>query len=422
MIPSNSTNHSDIAYADFDYSQTEKSILLWSLAIGTLISVWPFNYLYMNVGVHLVFAFAGFLSAASTVLIPNAAYMGIEWFLIARLLQGISYGACFAVIGLMTVRWASLKQYGVFIGTLTSFNSVSNAVTNPAAGILCESQYGWPAVYYLHGAAGVMIFVLWVVYYKDDPREHHRVSAIELEKIHRNKSAAYINKDKFVPYTAIMTNSTVLVIWLNAFISVVVGIFLLTYAPVYMKYVLQYSIENTGYLVTLQSFTFLPTRLAAGLLSDHIRRIPERSKMIVFNNISVALTGFILTAIAFAPSSMPVLTVSLISFIHAVMAFNIGGFYKCASFVAGQHSHFVIANIQFSKCLALFFAPLLVAVFVQNDSSQAQWRTVFLILAVALFLSNFLFCMVATDKPAKFTTLNKNTEAGVEKTISESPA
>lgn len=46
-----------------------------------------------------------------------------------------------------------------------------------------------------------------------------------------------------------------------------------------------------------------------------------------------------------------------------------------------QHSHFVISNIQFIKCVALFVSPLLVAIFVTDDSAQVNTVTLcFLVL------------------------------------------
>lgn len=38
--------------------------------------------------------------------------------------QGVAFGSDFAVIGLITVQWASLKQNAIFIAMLTSFSQV----------------------------------------------------------------------------------------------------------------------------------------------------------------------------------------------------------------------------------------------------------------------------------------------------------
>lgn len=63
-----------------------------------------------------------------------------------------------------------------------------------------------------------------------------------------------------------------------------------------------------------------------------------------------------------------------------------------------QFSHFVIANIQFIKCLALFLAPGLVAIFVSNDESREQWKHVFIVLGMVLIIVR----MKTLDKNEKF--------------------
>lgn len=72
---------------NLNYDQEEKSALLWALGVGTFIGVWPFNYLYLHYGARFVFFGAGLLSAFSTAIIPYTAYLGLGWFITARVVQ-----------------------------------------------------------------------------------------------------------------------------------------------------------------------------------------------------------------------------------------------------------------------------------------------------------------------------------------------
>ncbi|KAK0397482.1 hypothetical protein QR680_002141 [Steinernema hermaphroditum] len=417
----------------FDYTQKEKSMLLWAVAIGTLLAAFPFNYLYQCYGAKYVFFVAGILSAAATAAIPTMAYWSLNWFLFARFLQesinllknlnlpkrliGISYGADFAAIGLITVRWASLKQHGVFISVLTSFSLVSVIVTMPVSGFLCEN-YGWPSVYYAHASFGVFIFTLWIICYKDDPRKHRAVSAIELEKIERNKSEAHKNHDPYVPYWAIIKNPVILTVWLNAFAEILSSQLLVTYGPTYLKEVLKFGVARTGTYVAIPVVVQMACKLSSGYLSDQLKFASERSKMIFFNTIALMLSGLFYGYLGFVPQDKPMQAVFVIGCVTCCLGFNCGGFYKCGTLVARQYSHFVISNIQFIKCLSLFIGPLLVAIFVPDSDSQIEWRTVFIMHAAALILGNVAFCFAATDQPAYFTTLtgpqNKVAPAAVE--------
>uniref|UniRef100_A0A1I7ZVB5 UNC93-like protein 2 n=1 Tax=Steinernema glaseri TaxID=37863 RepID=A0A1I7ZVB5_9BILA len=118
------------------------------------------------------------------------------------------------------------------------------------------------------------------------------------------------------------------------------------------------------------------------------------------------LSGAFYFYLGFVPGEDPMQAVFVISCITCCLGFNCGGFYKCGTLVARQYSHFVISNIQFIKCLSLLIGPLLVAIFVPQSDNQVQWRTVFIMHAVALVVANVAFFFFATDQPAHFTTFS----------------
>ncbi|KAK6019625.1 hypothetical protein OSTOST_14734 [Ostertagia ostertagi] len=68
-----------------------------------------------------------------------------------------------------------------------------------------------------------------------------------------------------------------------------------------------------------------------------------------------------------------------------------------------QYAHFVLATIQFMKCVALFVAPAMVAYFVRDEKRHDQWR-----------YANAIFLPVATDKPASFTLITRRTKDAAE--------
>uniref|UniRef100_A0A914XZJ3 Uncharacterized protein n=1 Tax=Panagrolaimus superbus TaxID=310955 RepID=A0A914XZJ3_9BILA len=118
--------------------------------------------------------------------------------------------------------------------------------------------------------------------------------------------------------------------------------------------------------------------------------------------------------VGFVPDSHPNIAVLLFVLINTFFGANCGGFYKCGTLVSRQYSGFVISNIQFIKCITLFLAPALVSLFVTNDSDKTQWRTIFLFFSALIILSNALFCYMATDEPANFTLLSRESKEAVE--------
>ncbi|CAD6191590.1 unnamed protein product [Caenorhabditis auriculariae] len=385
----------------FDYSVTEKSWIVWAVAAGTILGTGPINYGYIRFGARWPFFIAGITSVTATFLTPVAASSGLPFLLVLRFAQGLAYAADFAAIGIMCVRWAPLSQTGLFIAVLTSFTPVATAVSNAATGWLCSSSLGWRSSYYIHASISLVAFVLWITFYHDDPQVHKSVSDKELAKIQKDKTQAHIERDSFVPYWEIIKNKVILTVWANAFSEMVSVTVLLTYSPLYFRKVLQFSIVETGIMVSLSAAVHIPVKWGAGFLSDKLTW-DEKYRMWLFNTTSVGLCGVFCFAIAFAWRFFAI--------IYGLMGTNCGGFYKCGTLASRQYAHFVLAMIQFMKCIALFVAPAMVAVFVSDEESHQQWGYVYIVNGIILIVVSALFIPMATDKPQAFTNITRTSK------------
>ncbi|XGW10067.1 hypothetical protein V3C99_011943 [Haemonchus contortus] len=393
----------------FDYSPKEKSAIIWAVAFGTILGAFPVNYAYIKHGARWPFFISGMMSVFSTVVIPMAAQLGLPILIIFRFLQGLAYAADFAAIGILCVRWAPLSETSLFISILTCFTPISTVVTNPLSAWLCSTDLGWRSAFYVHAGFGFLVFLLWIVFYQDDPQLHPCINEKELEIIQRNKTHAHISRDSFVPFKAILKDKVILIVWFNAFVEMVTVTLLLVYAPTYFHVVLGYDIPTTGVLVSFAASIHLPLKFVGGVLSDRIRSVPERSKMIFFNTIAVGLAGVFCVMIGIIPKDWSKSGVALFTLVITCMGMNPGGFYKCGTLSSRQYAHFVLATIQFMKCVALFVAPATVALLVQDERRHDQWRYVYWINGVLLIAANFIFIPIATDKPASFTLITRAT-------------
>ncbi|KHN82369.1 putative transporter C38C10.2 [Toxocara canis] len=406
-----------LASADgITYTQFENSALMWAVGVGTLIAAWPFQIFYEMFGARLVFFIAGMLSTVATAIIPYLAQKTFNGFIFARFVQGLSFGADFAAIGLLTVRWASLKQHGLFVGLLTSFSQISVIITMPLSGELCESSFGWPSVYYIHALLSAFFFLMWFICYRDDPSLHPTVTDVELEKIRRGKSEAEQKVHIKTPYKKILLHPIMWSVWLSAMGELMTSQFIVMYGPTYLKEVLGFGVAHTGYFVALPRALHFFFKVASGIASDKIKFLSERVKMIIANTIALMVSGILFLGLGFLSRDVAYYALGLLMAIELTTGFVCAGFYKCATLVARQYSHFVLSQIQFIKCLSLFVEPALVAIFIRNNK-LTEWRTVFIIHAVTLIIGNIVFCMVATDKPASFTQEEEKNLKDVKTTV-----
>ncbi|KAH7703965.1 major facilitator superfamily transporter, partial [Aphelenchoides avenae] len=182
------------------YTQDEKSILIWAVSFGSIFATFPFSWLYTKYGAQLVFLSAGAISVLSTALIPFSADLGIVAFVAVRALQGVSFAANFAAIGMVCSRWASLTENGFFLSCMTNFSQIAVIITNPISAWLCESSLGWQSVYYVHAAVGPVLWLLWYFVYSDYPDRHKCLGTREVEKIQEGKSKSHLEIHGFMPY------------------------------------------------------------------------------------------------------------------------------------------------------------------------------------------------------------------------------
>ncbi|EFP07168.1 hypothetical protein CRE_13523 [Caenorhabditis remanei] len=387
----------------YDYTPTEKKYILWAVAFGTMLGTFPINVLYVRYGARIPFFSAGVLSALTTGLTPWAAGQKMWIFVALRFLQGVAYSADFAAIGIVISKWAPLNETAIFIATLTSFTSIASIITNGVSGVICDSSLGWKWSFYLHAAACLAVFIIWVLIYRDDPTFHKSVSVKELGKIQKNKSEAHIKDGMEVPYKAIFTSPVVLTVWLCAFTELSTLIMIATYAPIYFRSVLKFDIKIIGFYLGVMTAIHLPFRFVCAFLSDKMKFISELAKIHIFNTLAVGFVGLSFLVFGQIPAEHNISAVVCLAILECFISFNSGGFYKCGTLHSRQFASTVISAIQFTKCISLFSGPALVAFFVTDESSQTQWSHVFMTLAGFTFLANILSFIFFTDKPAKWT-------------------
>ncbi|CAJ0566292.1 unnamed protein product, partial [Mesorhabditis spiculigera] len=400
-------------HSRFKYTPTEKNYIVWAVAAGTILGTFPINWAYINFGARYPFFIAGTLSVISTAMIPFGASSSFLFLLTLRFVQGLAYSADFAAIGLVTVRWAPLAETGLFMSVMTSFTPVSTSITNPVSGWICESSLGWKWAFYGHAVMCAIVFMAWIGYYTDNPATHKAVDSEELKKIQKGKTRAHIEGDSFVPYKAICKNHIILIVWFNSFAEMTTVTLLLTYMPLYFNKVLGFDVVMTGLLAAVTSFLHAPLKWLSGYLSDSITSIPEHVKMQVLNFIAVGFSGICCFVIGAAKrAGEGYVAVFFFAAVYCAMAVNCGGFYKTGTLVARQYAHFVLATIQFMKCVALVAAPASWAIFVRDESNATEWSYVFYLNGAVLILANIMFVFICTDKPAEFTYITRDNPDG----------
>ncbi|CAI2352852.1 unnamed protein product [Caenorhabditis sp. 36 PRJEB53466] len=383
----------------YNYTPSEKSLLFSLVAVGAMVAVYPVMLLIQKFGSRSIVFWMGMLSAVTTALIPWMAYIGFYPLLAMRFLQGAGLSTGFTLIGIVTRQWSMQVQNAFYIAVLTTFFQIGPIFTMPVAGALCTSSLGWPAVYYIHAVVTFGLFVLFYFFYRESPVRHAFVSAKELEKIQRDKGE---QKRQPVPIKAILTDPVIYSIWISA-IGNFMGIQLtMQFSPTYLNRVMGFAVEQTGTFSAIPQIVTFFLKLIAGYAADKMTCCTPQTSVKVYNNLALGGMSLSFLGLALIPTSEPVLGLCMLIFSCSIIGFNCGAFFRSSAIYAAQHNHFIMGVNSFLNCLAALLAPVIVNVFVANDT-WSEWWYVWIVHFVTLFLFNAVFQLLGKGVPAEWT-------------------
>jgi MFS family permease len=89
--------------------------------------------------------------------------------------------------------WYPRHERGFVQGVTHSASRLGAAIAPPIV-VFIMTTYGWHAVFYICGAAGIVWSILWFLTYRDFPEQHPIVNEAELQHIRGLDAAGNVNQ------------------------------------------------------------------------------------------------------------------------------------------------------------------------------------------------------------------------------------
>ncbi|GMR62394.1 hypothetical protein PMAYCL1PPCAC_32589, partial [Pristionchus mayeri] len=394
------------------YTDQEKNYLITAMAVGTLIGMYPFNWLFARYGARFTIIGAGVLCTASTFLMPICLDLSFATAIIARIAQGISYSADFGLVGLVVAKWSPISETALILAILSAFSFLKASVQLPLAAYMLQA-YGWRSIYYAIGGIIAGATALWTLVYRDDPSSTP-ATPIEIERIERGKQIT--TGRVVVPYRRILLDYRIWALWAAAFADTTASIMLMVYSS---KLFARIGYDPTGNAIatSLPGYAMIVGKISSGILSDRIKCLSETTKIRIFAFISLQLSALVLLASALTIEGNKSLQVALQVIFQFLVAANVGAFYKGGVLMSGPYAFFVIGNVQMFKSLSVLFEPLLFGWIVANNS-LAEWKTFYYIHVALLTLGTLVYLPFVTVKN-RYTIKEAEAASGESKDLSE---
>src|ERR1051326_9216205 len=167
--------------------------------VGLIFSAFAYPYLLFQIGGGWVAdkfgarkALTVFAILWSTATVLMGLTSSLSGMLVGRVLLGIGVSALPVATRAMS-NWTAAEKRGFAQGITHAFARLGNAITPPLVAYLILLT-SWRGSFVIVGIASFLWAALWVMYFRDDPAEHHGVTAADLERLpkKRVKTAARV--------------------------------------------------------------------------------------------------------------------------------------------------------------------------------------------------------------------------------------
>jgi sugar phosphate permease len=174
----------------------QKDLGLTATQLGIAFSAFAYPYAFFQIaggwlgdrmGPRLTLFLCALLVAASTVWTGMVG--GLAALFMSRLALGIGEGPAFPTATRALSNWMRPDQRGFAQGITHAFSRFGNAATPPLIAAIIVA-FSWRVSFYVLGALSLAWAVLWLAYFRDDPRQHPGVEPEDLEGLPPSSVAA----------------------------------------------------------------------------------------------------------------------------------------------------------------------------------------------------------------------------------------
>ncbi|XP_030760226.1 vesicular glutamate transporter 1-like isoform X2 [Sitophilus oryzae] len=385
----------------YDWKNTNiiLSSFFWTYFILQLFT----GYIFKKFGFKQVLLVGILWNSAAFASIPFCAkLLGANLVIAIRMLQGFfqafTYPACQTVLGV----WAPVEERSKLSFLVYSGSSVGAMISMTVTGWISSSWYGWPLVFYIFGAFGVIWCVFWFFLGFESPAQHPWISDLEKNYIENSLEHTEENKEtQKIPLKAILTSVPFWALqignmgnsWANNIID--------SDIPTFFSKIYGLDINSNGLISATPQITQLVVMILTAPLPDYIVSkgfVSLTNCRRIFQFLGAILPSVVLIGLAYTSKSEVVLGVILLNVIIGLNSLLL---------YASQINHVDLApkyagtlvGIENSCSMGVAMTgPIFVQYFVTELTDINLWRYVFIVMSITMTLTTLVFIIFGSAK------------------------
>lgn len=251
---------------------------------GLILSAFGWSYVLMQVpggiiidrfGPRLTFAVSLFTWSVVTMLQGLARIVGAWFLIVARVTLGITEAPAFPLNSRVVATWFPRNERGFAIGVYTAGEFGGLAIFTPVLAFIL-TNLGWPWMFGICGAIGVIFAVVWYLAYRD-PRQSRSVNQAELDYIREGGGLAETvtaggRRFSWADVFELFRHRQLWGIYIGQFAVGVTLWFFLTWFPSYLVQARHLSILHAGFYASIPYISAMLGVLFGGWFSDGLVR------------------------------------------------------------------------------------------------------------------------------------------------------
>lgn len=179
--------------------------------------------------------------------LPLAAWFGVSWsFILVRFLVGVGEAPALPSANKMVGLWMAPQERALGNGIFIAGLGLGGAVAPPLVVWLMQT-WGWRVSFWVTGALGLPLLLVWLFFATNRPEEHRRVNAAELAWIRSGAIAADPPAEPAsIPWRVILSHSSVWALVGSYFLAGYTGYVFFTWSFLYIVNVRKLPVAQAG--------------------------------------------------------------------------------------------------------------------------------------------------------------------------------
>lgn len=398
MTTANTSSNSNIPVYDWDNKGALIGSIMWSgipvyIVGGYLAKLWGPKWITLGMSI---------VNAVFFMLIPLfAQFGGAAGVIFCRVIQGVMQGGLSPIALALNGIWVPAEERSIagLIGASGSIGIIM--LFSLVTGVIAASPLGWPWCFYIGGIIELVWCVTWFFLAHQNPQSHPRITPEERQYI--EVSLSQQRKEVIpTPCLEIITSIPCWAIIVAGIGTDWLGTMLSTAMTIFMTKVLEMDVQSNGTIMAIAPLVGIAVGMIVAPLSDFIikknilRCVNARR---LFHGLGAAGGAIVIIWISFISPGNKGLIILNLSILQAfILMYSVGGANVNALDVSPVFAG-VISGVAstFSQSFAIF-APLSVDWIIHDETSAAEWKTIFLMTAGIVVATAIFFVIFATDK------------------------